>query len=227
MAWIYLDDQFPDHPKIVEAGGDAAWLFVCGLAYCRRHGTDGRIPKAMVARLSDRKTPDRLAARLVAVTLWEDHGDHYRVHDYSDWNRTQESRSEAGRKAARARWDKKPPDAKRNANAYADAMPTHPERNATASESHMPQDALSLSLSPSGYIPTAGSRAWDPASAVDNNASEDRGSLLWATRLARQLGGHVALTADQVRTELLAAHADDPTLADDELLAHLAARRPA
>lgn len=40
MAWIYLDDHFPDHPKIVLAGGDGAWLFVCGLGYCKRFATE-------------------------------------------------------------------------------------------------------------------------------------------------------------------------------------------
>lgn len=120
MAWVYLDDQFPDHPKVVLAGGDAAWLFVCGLAYCRRHGTDGFIPGPQVPKLSDRKAPMRLASKLVEVGLWDEDGEHFRVHDYADWNRSSESRSAAGRKAARARWG----NAERNAN----ASESHSER---------------------------------------------------------------------------------------------------
>ena len=121
MAWLYLDDQLPDHPKIVQAGGDAAWLFVCGLAYCRRYDTDGFIPAAAVPRLTDRRSPLKLAAVLVNVSLWEPGNDGWNVHDWSDWNRTNTSRSEAGRKAAAARWSK---DASRNAN----ASETHSER---------------------------------------------------------------------------------------------------
>jgi hypothetical protein len=124
MAWVYLDDQFPDHPKVILAGGDAGWLFVCGLAYVKRYSTSGLIPKGQVPKLSDRRSPVRLARRLVEVGLWEDRGSHFAIHDYGDWNKPQESRSAAGRKAARARWAKEA-DAKRNANAHADASESH------------------------------------------------------------------------------------------------------
>lgn len=127
MPWVYLDDHFPDHPKVAAAGGDAAWLFVCGLAYSKRYATDGAIPRNQVARLTDRKNPLKLAGTLVTVGLWETADDGFQVHDYSDWNRPAESRSEAGRKAAEARWH-----SKRNANG-----------NANACDPHMPQDALS------------------------------------------------------------------------------------
>lgn len=124
MAWVYLDDQFPDHPKVAAAGGDAAWLFICGLAYCRRYGTEGKIPRAQVPRLSDRKAPMKLAAKLIEVRLWIEDPDGFQVHDYSDWNRPGESKSEAGRKAANARWSKAKKDAKRNA----DASDSHSDR---------------------------------------------------------------------------------------------------
>lgn len=120
MAWVYLDDQFPDHPKVALAGGDAGWLFVCGLAYVKRYGTEGRIPKSQVPKLSDRKGPAKLARRLVEVGLWEDDGEHYAIHDYSDWNKPQASRSAAGRKAAQARWSRE-----RSANADANASESH------------------------------------------------------------------------------------------------------
>lgn len=128
MAWVYLDDQFPDHPKVVAAGDAAAWLFVCGLAYCKRYNTAGRIPKAQVPKLTSSRGPIKLAARLADVKLWIDRGDHYAVHDYDEWNRSQQSRSDAGRKAAKARWGR---DAKRNANA---------SRTHTASDSDLPSE---------------------------------------------------------------------------------------
>lgn len=86
MSWVKLDDQFPSHPKMVEAGGDAAWLHVCALCYCGQHLTDGFIPKGIVGRLSDRKKPELLAARLVAVGSWIDHGDRYELHGYLEFN---------------------------------------------------------------------------------------------------------------------------------------------
>lgn len=122
MSWLHLDDQFADHPKITQAGGDAAWLFVCVLLYCKRYDTEGFVPKAQVPRLTDRKQPQRLVAKLLAVQLLHETDGGYLVHDWSDWNRSSQSRSEAGRKAAEARW------AKHNATRNANASESHTER---------------------------------------------------------------------------------------------------
>lgn len=119
MSWLHLDDQFADHPKIAQAGGDAAWLFVCVLLYCKRYETEGFVPTEQLARLTDRRQPKRLVAKLVTVNLLHQTDGGYLVHDWSDWNRSSQSRSEAGRKAAAARWSK-----------------TNANRNANASESH-------------------------------------------------------------------------------------------
>jgi hypothetical protein len=160
MAWVYLDDHFPDHPKVVAAGGDAGWLFVCGLAYIKRYATGGTIPKSQVPRLSDRKAPTRLARRLVDVGLWEDDGGSYHVHDYHDWNKPEESRTAAARKAAKARWAK---HASSNANAPADAHAnapnthheTHSERMAEAYASECPPPLPTEELTSSYGLTTA------------------------------------------------------------------------
>ena len=83
---VRIDEALPSHPKILKAGPEAAWLFVCGLCYCSQHATDGIIPLAALAKLSDSRRPRDLAKKLVASKLWEDHPDGYRVHDYTDWN---------------------------------------------------------------------------------------------------------------------------------------------
>lgn len=90
MSWIKLDDHFPTHPKMIEAGGDAAWLHVCALCYCAEHLTDGAIPANLVGRLSDRKSPMKLAARLVELDVWIQYPDQYVIHDYLDWNPSRE-----------------------------------------------------------------------------------------------------------------------------------------
>ncbi len=114
MAWVRLDEEFPDHPKVVTAGPLAGWLHVCALAYCNRHLTDGFIPRAQVARLVNfdgvlelgteddtgpcdvRDWPDispyKLADRLVAVGMWEERQGGYLIHDYLDY---QPSRAES------------------------------------------------------------------------------------------------------------------------------------
>lgn len=103
MAWVKLHDGFTDHPKVVAAGWQAAWLYVCGLTYSARYLTDGRIPKAQVKRLADLPKPQQLADRLVEVGLWEDDGGpDYQVHGYTEWQ-TSAAQIEAERQAARDR----------------------------------------------------------------------------------------------------------------------------
>lgn len=92
-TYFKVDDGLPEHRKVVAAGGDAGWLHVCGMAYASRNRTDGFIPKGVVPRLSDRRQPDKLAARLCEATLWHAAGheckrcpqpsqDEYVIHDY-------------------------------------------------------------------------------------------------------------------------------------------------
>lgn len=86
MAWVRLDDGFPEHPKVARAGDLAAWLYVCGLTYANRQATDGFIPASIVPRLTGLKNPLVLAKRLVEVDLWERADDDgYRIHDYLDY----------------------------------------------------------------------------------------------------------------------------------------------
>jgi hypothetical protein len=113
--WTKLDDNFPDHPKVVEAGPLASWLYVCGLCYSNRYLTDGFIPSGQVRRLADLPDPRECAAVLVRVGLWHEIDGGYQIHDFHDCNMTAEeakrkreqiskARSEAGARGAEARW---------------------------------------------------------------------------------------------------------------------------
>jgi hypothetical protein len=89
VTWVKLDDQATVHPKMVKAGFEAAWLWTCGLSYCNRFTTDGRIEKSLLTMLYPSgewtaKRLQKLAAKLVTVGLWVDKGDHFQVHQYSD-----------------------------------------------------------------------------------------------------------------------------------------------
>jgi len=144
MPYCYVDDRFPWHPKTARAGGDAGWLWVCGYAWVQQYLTGGRIPKSVVPTLSDRRSPMRLAARLVEVGLWEDDGADFVMHDYVERNPTAEKartyregkkdRSAAGRAGAAARWGK--PETASESHATGDAIASE-----IASESHSPNDA--------------------------------------------------------------------------------------
>lgn len=89
MPWVKLDDQFADHPKIIQAGPLAGWLWACGIAYANKYLTDGFIPYAQVRRLADvtdYADPYVLAAKLVEVGLWEQVDGGYLVHDFLEYN---------------------------------------------------------------------------------------------------------------------------------------------
>lgn len=83
MSWVRIDDNFPHHPKTVEAGKEAGWLFLCGLCYCRKYHTNGFIPKGVLATLGGGVNPRTAVDSLVRVGFWESRADGYLVHDYT------------------------------------------------------------------------------------------------------------------------------------------------
>ena len=165
MTFVYLDDGFPDHEKVVRAGGDAAWLYVAALCWVNRTLTGGRIPKAVVPRLTDRKRPLALAARLVAERLWEDDGSDFLVHDYESWNRSAEAKRQArqdkARKAAEARWARErapvedaPSSPPSNAQASSEQCPTMPPHiGARAAPTPQPPPSVGTSSRDTGLLP--------------------------------------------------------------------------
>jgi hypothetical protein len=95
--WVKLDDKFPRHPKVLQAGPLAAWLYVCGLVYCGQFLTDGVVPKAVVPTLADfgsvpgAPSIAELVEQLLSVGLWERVPGGYRIHDYLDYNPSREA----------------------------------------------------------------------------------------------------------------------------------------
>lgn len=102
MPWIRFEDNFPEHPKVLEAGPRAAWLHVRAIAYCARHLTDGQVSLAVVKTLNGRKG---LTDALVKAKLWDRHGDGFTIHDYLHYQPSRAAveeqrqiKAEAGRK---------------------------------------------------------------------------------------------------------------------------------
>lgn len=119
---IYLDDDFPNHPKVVLAEtfhDRAPWLYVAGLGYCRKYLTGGKIPPLMVPTLVRNYKPT-MTTGLTAAVLWEEVTETdkdgnkvtigYQIHDYEERNRAEDnqrqSRAEKAKAAADARWRK-------------------------------------------------------------------------------------------------------------------------
>lgn len=217
MTWANVDDLFPEHPKVLAAGGDAAWLYICGLCFTNRNLTEGRIPKAVVPRISDRKGPMRLAKVLVDVGLWHDHGDHFAIHDWQKYNESAEevkARKEHARHAAKVRWSggKKPPPG--NAQPMPGAMPgasdEHP--SGTCSE---PDRAMPSHSSPNNYLDRSSSSHHGVAPEL---AEEEEGSkvktavrLLSERRLSARTGPPITNATAwlrSVRKEILTDHGE-------------------
>lgn len=70
MPWVKLTDDWYDDPKVINAGDQAAWLWVVGLSWCARNLTDGIIPANQIARLTTLEDPHSAAARAVEADLF-------------------------------------------------------------------------------------------------------------------------------------------------------------
>lgn len=134
-TYVRVHDGLPDHPKIAEVGGMAAWLYVSGLCYSSRHLTDGIVPVRMVGRLTDLPDIEALASRLLEANLWhraqhdckecpQGLGDVYIIHDYLDHQRSAQEvkelsakRSAAGRNGGKASGESRRGEANAQANA--------------------------------------------------------------------------------------------------------------
>jgi hypothetical protein len=109
MPWVYLDDHFDEHLKVIDAfelDGYAPLLFIASLAFCRRNNTRGRVPGSKVRALLGYRPKAHRA--LLAVELWHKvgPGETIEVHDYMEWNGVGENRSASARNAAQVRWSK-------------------------------------------------------------------------------------------------------------------------
>lgn len=101
MSWIKIDDQFTDHPKVLDVGPLAECLFVRGLTYASRYLTDGFVPSAHLRRMGDLDAIEQ-ALRLVDAGLWDESDGGYQIHDYLDYQPSAE-KVKAERESARLR----------------------------------------------------------------------------------------------------------------------------
>lgn len=79
--YVPLDVEFATDPKIITAGHTAAYLYICSLAHAKRAQNDGRIARQQLPYLAPGLPgkPEKHAATLVAVGLWEQHPDGYAI----------------------------------------------------------------------------------------------------------------------------------------------------
>lgn len=91
MPFIRLSDNYIDHPKFIVLSDRAFRLWHEGMAYCRKHQTDGLIPSLALQGFRYAKRDAIKELTVIDAPLWETvDGFGYRVHDYLDWNESRE-----------------------------------------------------------------------------------------------------------------------------------------
>lgn len=101
MAWVKVDDGFPDHPKVLVLTLAAQGLWLAGLCYANRHRTDGQLPSAFLRRVGD-EAAWAAAEELVAVGLWHETATGWEIHDYADYQSTKDQIEAVAAKRAAA-----------------------------------------------------------------------------------------------------------------------------
>ena len=95
MAWVKIDDQFPEHRKVAGLSDAAFRLHFSGIAYCSRQLTDGLIEADAIPALVRKYRPTALT-ELVERGLWKPIAIGggkpavYEIHDYLQWNDSRE-----------------------------------------------------------------------------------------------------------------------------------------
>ena len=111
LPWIRLDTTLADNPKILglldeRDGHRAAFVWVCCLTYCGKHGTDGFIPRAAMPFVHGRAAD---FARLVAGDALKVVPGGWEIPDWSEFqesNEASQKRREKAMRAAAIRWSK-------------------------------------------------------------------------------------------------------------------------
>jgi hypothetical protein len=147
-AFAQFDVGYLDNPKIMEvfdASPIAVCMHIASVLYCAQHLTDGFVSPGPMTRKVGASTSD--VSLLTNAGLWHEAGHDCEfcpevpagkvyVHDYTEHNRTSEGvkrSSEAGKKGARARWDKEN-----------DAPVSRANRMRIVSEPHCDSDEIAM-----------------------------------------------------------------------------------
>lgn len=170
MSWVYLDDNFFNHPKARIVGTAARELYIQSLAYANQQMTLGFIAEGVLSLISTEPNVDELADKLVTCGhavgkehgLWERVEGGYRIHDYETHNRSALERSEKAKKAAGARWSKAGKEPKRKpqeSSEQTESMDGETSEQCSSNAQALPEqsECNAFSPSPTPVVTTASS----------------------------------------------------------------------
>ena len=143
MAWAKLDDGYPTHPKVIQAGEKGLALDIAGMAYAAKHLTDGFIADGVLSGLyPPLKQPRKVAELLSEVGRWkrDDQRKGWWIHDYLECNFSAEATAqkrkvdrERATRAAEARWANS--KGRTNSDSAREDASEHARRNAASNGS--------------------------------------------------------------------------------------------
>jgi hypothetical protein len=232
MAWVKLDDQWYDHPKLLDLPLEAVGLWVIGLTYSNRYLTDGYVPKAGVSRVVAK--PERQARHLVERGLWHPVEGGWQIHDYLDYQPSAEAEKDKRRKRAEAG------RAGGRASAKARARPTVEPNDQATAEANRSANGQATGLNPvpsrpDPYLPSSSVATHDgPVDKPDEDERISRAIDALARRRLNDSPGvsrpepWLAETRRNLRLEEHADHraaqllTDYPTITDGQLVDALA-----
>lgn len=156
MAWVRLDDNIAQHPKITSVDPIAAYLWIVSIAFASRFLSNGFIPASSVASLSHIRYVRKYARQLVKARLWDEVDGGFQIHDYHDFNLTadevkEKRRLDAARKVSERNPHGVPTESARRPRARArDPIPSHPIPVSNTKNKQVPPVGVSTTSSPNG-----------------------------------------------------------------------------
>jgi len=209
MAWIKIDDSFPDHPKVVGLSDTAFRVHISGLCYCGKYLTDGLIPMQIASRFANNDMS--VIVELTNAELWREDvsSNGFRIHDYlahqTSKDQVEVKRANLRERQKRYREKQQVPD--NNAEPVDDdwdnALITEPEYRIQNTE-YIKQNTEEKKLLPTPRVASAKQAVEN----ISNKLTEARANGINAWNLSRlvedewdklhnnnDIGGCIALTA--------------------------------
>lgn len=122
-TWLRLAAAYYEDPDVIDAGEPAEVLFIRGLGYAKRQGTEGFIPAQALPYIVQSRAKQRVA-RLVQVGLWIEVEGGWRIRRWDLWQDSLEE-IEASREGARERQRKSRANRKTNGGVTRDSHVGH------------------------------------------------------------------------------------------------------
>ncbi len=193
MAWVRLDDRFPQHPKVIGLSHEAFRLCVSAFCYSSLYQTDGKLLHVCldnviancVHGVEDHQQVLEIIKELVSAGLWEEHPGYYFIHDFFDYNiskserlKLSEMRRKSGLKGGKA-----------NAKQLASRLLEHRSSKTEANDRSSPSPSPS-GLSTTPLPPPTGASASTKKSKSKNKLDDPPGFsdfwMIYPRHIARQ-----------------------------------------